>query len=304
MRYLIFLLALSLGISACTDEPITPAEPVIKFKFRFDQNQVRLNSLGQISTIPAGRAAQHPDFKKMGVHYIEFTPTQLTQVGQGDVLYRAPEVTTGGSLAIDQAQTINAPEDSIFLEIPLSQLNPGTYNYIRASVAYQEYEILFNVRGIPIIGDLLNQRGLLASFVGFNTYITSHTFGGNTIQVNGNRLQGFWGFATMLSAPYSAYNQVLSGQAPAGATTVVNPLASTSPIPAGSCLVTGAFDTPLVITGQETSDITVTLSFSINNSFEWTDSDNNGTFDLNANGTPRDFVVDMGLRGMMASFTR
>lgn len=62
------------------------------------------------------------------------------------------------------------------------------------------------------------------------------------------------------------------GQAPAGVTTVPNPIASTSPIPAGSCVVTGGkFSTPLVITGDEKNNVVVTLSLSINKSFEWTE---------------------------------
>ena len=86
------------------------------------------------------------------------------------------------------------------------------------------------------------------------------------------------------------------GQAPAGATTVVNPLFASSPIPAGSCLVTGAFETPLSITGNETEDVTVILSVSTNQSFEWTDPDGNGQYDPLDGDVP----VDMGLRGLKA----
>ena len=53
-----------------------------------------------------------------------------------------------------------------------------------------------------------------------------------------------------------------TGQAPAGATTVPNPIFASSPIPQGSCLVTGEFETPLVINGDETEDIVVVLSVS------------------------------------------
>ncbi|MFZ1305700.1 MAG: hypothetical protein WAR80_07650, partial [Ferruginibacter sp.] len=74
-----------------------------------------------------------------------------------------------------------------------------------------------------------------------------------------------------------------------------NPLFASSPIPAGSCLVTGQFATPLVVTGNETADINIIVSLSINKSFEWIDVDNNGTFDPN-NG---DAVIDMGIRGMI-----
>ena len=90
-------------------------------------------------------------------------------------------------------------------------------------------------------------------------------------------------------------NFVNTGQAPAGATTVPNPIFATSPIPAGSCLVTGQFATPLVVTGNETSDITIIVSLSTNKSFEWEEHTSSpGTFD-----PPNDFAVDMGIRGML-----
>jgi hypothetical protein len=106
--------------------------------------------------------------------------------------------------------------------------------------------------------------------------------------VNDDKLQGYWAF--------ESNGAMVKGQAPAGATTVVNPLFASSPIPAGSCLVTGAFDAPLVISGNETEDVTVILSVSTNNSFEWTDPDGNGQYDPIDGDVP----VDMGLRGMRA----
>jgi len=80
-----------------------------------------------------------------------------------------------------------------------------------------------------------------------------------------------------------------------------NPLFATSPIPAGSCLVTGQFvdnlmaNSPLVITGSETSDIVITVSLSTNKSFEWIDSTADGYFEPEAG----EAVVDMGIRGMI-----
>jgi hypothetical protein len=59
--------------------------------------------------------------------------------------------------------------------------------------------------------------------------------------------------------------------------------------------VTGAFAQPLVITGNETEDIVITLSLSSNQSFEWQDGNGNGIFEP---GLP-EAVVDMGLRGLI-----
>ena len=90
------------------------------------------------------------------------------------------------------------------------------------------------------------------------------------------------------------------GQAPQ--TTVVNPNSANSPIPAGSCLVTGEFVTtsnqtvgaPFVITGNETQDIIITVSLSTNKSFEWKELTFDGLFQPEIGET----VVDMGLRGL------
>jgi hypothetical protein len=106
--------------------------------------------------------------------------------------------------------------------------------------------------------------------------------------VNDDKLQGYWAFESQ--------GTMTRGQAPVGATTVVNPLFASSPIPAGSCLVTGAFEAPLVLNGDETEDVTVILSVSTNQSFEWTDPDGNGQYDPLDGDVP----VDMGLRGLRA----
>ncbi|HNM24466.1 MAG TPA: hypothetical protein PKL15_03510, partial [Saprospiraceae bacterium] len=118
-----------------------------------------------------------------------------------------------------------------------------------------------------------------------------------------DKKQGFWVFETALTAPYNAYDQLYSGQAPAGATTVVNPLGPANPVPPGSCVITGQFAQPLVVTGQETEDITVTLSFSINKSFEWVDANGNGQLDIYADqSAAAEQIVDMGLRGLVPSW--
>jgi hypothetical protein len=83
-------------------------------------------------------------------------------------------------------------------------------------------------------------------------------------------------------------------QAPTGANTVANPLAGTSAIAEGSCLVTGVFDTPFTIIGNETSDITIDFSYSINNSFEWLDVDKDNIYEPEAG----DQVIGMGLIGL------
>jgi hypothetical protein len=267
------------------------------FKFRFDSTQARLNNLGQAALIPAGRSAQHPLMNKMAAHYIELSPSMTTAVGNGKVLFHAPETNIGGSTAILHSQSILKGNGEEFFRIPLDSISPGTYNFLRVSVAYQNYDINYKYvfNGTP-----LYLTGTIASFVGYNTYINNYTIKNQTVSPSsavggsGNHLQGYWGFETTVFGNTT----VSDGQAPPGATTVPNPIWSSSPIPQGSCLVTGQFPNPLVISGNETSDIIITVSFSTNKSFEWKDQNSDGWFEPAAG----DSVVDMGLRGMIPSF--
>jgi hypothetical protein len=290
---LLAVFALSMG--ACSEEEVAPPAPApspdtipvsgprLLLKFRFDSTQVRLNSVGQPATVPPGRGAQSPLFNAMSAHYVEFAPTALTALGAGDVVYHAPETTLGGATAIDHDLGINVGNGGTFLDIPLSDLQPGTYSWLRVSLAYQNYDIRFWALGLPF-------TGTIGSFIGYNTYIGSHVVHDSTVTVNANKLQGYWAFEVQ-DPPFAT--PVTQGQAPG--TTVVNPLFATSPIPAGSCVVTGSFAEPITITGNETEDVVITVSLSTNKSFEWSETDGDGRFEPLDGETP----VDMGVRGMI-----
>ena len=283
MKKLILLSAIaSIVLFACKkDKSTTTATPPnLVFKFKFDSTQVRLNNLGQPATVPTGHAAQSPVFYGMSSHYIELTPSANTPVGGGKVIYNSPTTHAGGDTAIDFSKAIIKGNGETFFSIPISSVSAGTYQYLRVSLAYQNYDILFYYNGTKI-------TGRLASFIGYDNYVTQYKIKDSTVTVNASKKQGYWGFETIYG--------VTKGQAHAGATTVVNPISSTSPIPPGSCLVTGAFQTPLTITGNETADVVVTVSLSTNKSFEWKDSNGNGLYEPLTGDT----VVDMGIRGMI-----
>jgi hypothetical protein len=299
LRYLGAFAALVVGLSACTKSESDSAAN-LQFRLKFDVTQARLNNVGQPAPLPAGHAAQTPTFRQMSLHYIELAPNALTLLGQGAIVYKAPETTAGGDNAVDFDQAKKAGDNEIFTTISLRDVPPGTYEWVRASVTYQNYDVRFNIRNVSAVGDLLDQQGTVASFVGFNTYIKSVTPRTKVLQVNDDKRQGFWAFETNLSGAYAAYNNLSSGEAPAGSTTVVNPLFATSPIPAGSCVVTGKLVQPLVVTGDETEDVTVALSFSVNQSFEWVDTNGNGQLDFYADQSQTsERIVDMGLRGLI-----
>lgn len=302
-----FLLCLLGSFVACTssvsDETPNETSAKIRFQFKFDENQERLGNLGTPAVIPAENAAQTPDFRQLSVHVIDLTPNRFTPYGQGFLAYKGAETTAGGDNAVDFDKAIIADENEVFLELPLSDMEPGSYEFARVSVSFQKYDIKFNINDVPFVGDLEDQTATVASFLGFNNYVESMQVREKTLTVNDDKRQGFWAFETALAEPWSEYNELYSGSAPAGATTVVNPLAGDSDIPAGSCIVTGAFAQPLVITGAETEDILVTLSFSVNDSFEWKDPNGNGKLDFYADGSAEnEQIVDMGLRGLEADY--
>ena len=258
-------------------------QPQLIINLNFDATQQRLDNLGQPATIPNGNAAQTPNMRRMSANYIELAPTASTLLGQGEIIYEGAETLVGGDLAIDFQQSIFAGDDEVFLSVPLSQVAAGSYEWVRVSLAYQEGDIQVLTENVGEV------TGRLASFVGYNNFITDFDLNGSTITVNDDVLQGFWAF--------EALGFTSKGQAPEGATTVPNSLFATSPVPQGSCVVTGQFENAFTITGNETQDVTVTLSFSINNSFEWTEVNADGKYEPTAG----EQVVDMGLRGLIPS---
>lgn len=286
--------------TACTPStaytPPVATTPKLIFKFKFDSTQARLNNFGNPSTVPAGNAAQSPIFHYMSQHYIELAG-DLDAVGAGKVLHIGSQTTAGGTSAIDYCASVQAAENATFFSIPLDSITPGSYKWLRVSLAYQNYTISYKSTSIP--GGF--GTGTLASFIGFKTYIPGYQITGSSYQPSsgtggsGNHNQGYWGFKTTVSGSDYFFDGQSAG------TTVPNPLFVTSPIPSGSCLVTGQFvdnvmaNSPLIITGLETADIVITVSLSTNNSFEWTEVTADGYYQPDIGES----VVDMGIRGLI-----
>lgn len=283
----LLLLIFPIAMSSCKkdeNDPVPPDEtPKLIFKFVFDSIQVRLDNVGNPATLPANHGAQSPRFNKMSAHYIELAPSAFTLLGTGEVVYHNEETTAGGATAIDFSKSNPVGNGEVFYSIPISEVAPGTYEWLRVSLAYQNYDIDFCFN---LAGTNYDLTGTIASFIGYNTYVSSYKIKDSTVNMNANKLQGYWAFETQ-------YN-VSQGQAPPGATTVPNPLFNSSPIPQGSCVVTGEFENKLVITGNETQNVVVTVSLSTNKSFEWIENSTPGYFEPAAG----DQVVDMGIRGM------
>lgn len=281
---------------------MTGTGPHLIFKFKFDSTQVRLDNLGNPSTVPSGHGACSPILNQMASHYVELAQGDLTAFGAGKVLYHAPETTKGGTTAIDFVKSTVVKEGVVFYAIPITADLAGTYKWLRLSLSYQNYDIPYKANAIP--GNHIG-TGTVASFVGYNTYVERYKIKDNvhvpSASVGGpnvNHLQGYWGFGTYIPG-YGYYPA--DGQAPSGSTTVVNPNAANSPVPAGSCVVTGQFtdmsgnNQVLTITGTETQNIVITVSISTNKSFEWNEVNVDGYYQPEAGEAP----VDMGVRGMI-----
>ncbi len=270
------------------DTPTTTNDLV--FTFKFDSTQQRLNNIGQVANgIPAGRAAQSPIFNGMSVHYIELAKDEFTPLGSGVVLYKAAETTAGGASAIDFSKAVVAGDNQIFHKSGLINIPVGEYKYLRLSIAYQNLNIKYKFNSNIL-------TGTVAGFIGFNTYVSNLVLNNVNIPINANKLQGFWAFES------NGFTTV--GQAPAGATTVPNPIFATSPIPQGSCVVTAhfinnaGFVTPLKITGNENADVNVKVSLSTNKSVEWNEVTADGLLEPSLG----EHIADMGIRGMKPIF--
>jgi hypothetical protein len=298
MKYHILpIYILLLFTASCTKESSNVSTANIVFKFKFDPAQARLNNIGQPSVVLAGNGALSPVFNGMSAHYLELAPNALTALGKGAILYHADETTVGGTNAINFEKCTIVKDGATFISLPVKDIPAGEYEWLRLSLAYQNYDIQFNID--TVIGGIAIKNeftGTVASFIGFNSYIKSYTLKTDTILVNANRKQGYWGLESTGTIAGTPLTLKTSGQAPEGATTVVNPIFASSPIPTGSCVVTAAFKPGrLIITGKETRDIIVEVSLSTNKSFEWKEVINNGKWDP----LKGEKVVDMGIRGMI-----
>jgi len=288
MKLSIFFLSFYfvLIFSACNKKEEN--SPQLIFKYTFDENGARLDNLGQPASIPTGNAAQTPVMKEIGVHSIELIEYVATYPTLNTIIYQGDTKAFNGDSGIDFDQELIVKDGEVLVKIPIENITPGTYNYLRNSLGFQRADIEFYYND-SIYGDF-NLTAELASFVGYKTYLSSFDVGDQNIEVDDIVSQGFW--AIHIDEPISVTQQ---GNSPGLGTTVPNPLGADSPIAPGSCLVTGEFETPLIITGEETEDIIVEVQISINNSIEWTEVNVDGKFEPAVEN-----LVDMGTRGLKA----
>ncbi|HRB38678.1 MAG TPA: hypothetical protein PK134_07240 [Bacteroidia bacterium] len=187
MKNVLFILLAFVITTSCKKKD-DDNEAQLIFKFRFDSTQQRQDNFGNAATLPANHGALSPVFNSMSSHYIELAPTAFTQLGSGAVLYRNSETTQGGDNAIVFSESVLAGNNEEFFRVPFKNIAPGTYQYLRVSLAYQNYDITF---GANILGTVYpNLKGTVASFIGFNSFINSFKIKDSTVTLNANRKQG------------------------------------------------------------------------------------------------------------------
>ena len=305
---------LALVFVACTKTETTTTERYLLLKFKFNDTIPRLNSLGNLDTLPNGHWAVSPSFNGISSHFVELSPSDSTPLGKGAVLFLGA---ISGDSAIDFSKSIITKDGETFLQVPLSSIPAGTYKWLRVSLSYQNYDVPYKLdTTFGNISFYSVYNGTIASFIGFKTHFNNDGYLIKHLKVtdvaNQTKTQGYWGFETTVGSGGFTFPAITkTGQAPANATTVVNPLFASSPVPQGSCVVTARFNqiknnklgyvgydstvvSNLVITGKETQSITVECNLSTNKSFEWRD-DNGDHFWQPLKGEQ---VIDMGMRGM------
>lgn len=279
------LLFLMLGICcvSCEKDDDVAAEPMLIVRFKFDANQSRLNNQGKISDLIGGHAAQTPELHSISAHYLEFLQNSETKIGEGALLYHGNETKVGGNNAIDFNQAKIVGEGETFAAIPLRLIAKGDYEWVRLALAYQNSSIKVRHAGQDF-------TGTFSGFTGFDTYISSFDIDNAIFNINANRSQGYWAF----KLDDNAYST--EGKTPENTITRPNPIAKSAAADSG--MMSGRFLNKLHITGNETQHIIVTLSLSVNNSFEWQEVVKDGKYEP-ARG---ENVIDMGLRGLKATF--
>jgi hypothetical protein len=271
----------------------TPAAKQLVFRLKFDSTQIRLNDQGLASAPSAGTGAQSPSLTGMGLDYIELMPNANTPPGAGVLLYKTKETTCGGNKAGNFCKGVVVGENEVLFSVDLNLIPPGSYPWIRVSIAYQELKIM--ARSVSAG----NQKACLAGFSSELTYLSKTKVDNAvltpTLNGVGNKNRGYWLF----------YQQIfnlsyrLEGNSPH--TTVVNPNTQ-APNTNTLSFVYGEFvnssnsnPQALSISGNELSNIEVILSISTNKSFEWTELTQDGLFQPEIGES----VLDFGCRGLI-----
>ncbi len=261
--------------------------PCLNLCYWFEHDGARLGSTGAASEISAGFAGQPPSSITIYPRYYELGPNANTALGSGQVLYEA--ATHNGQPVTGTGATIlnnltGATHEEIAFSYSLASIPANTYQYLRVGVAY--YEARVNLRHNTGLKNL-DMSGVIGAFTGTRVQATDISLNGTSVALNTNVAQGFWVYKG---------DSLAKVDGTANTVTAVNPIASTSAVPAGSDVITGAFTQPLVVSTHN-ADVTIIVLLSTNRSFEWVESTTDGYWQGSVGETVQDFAF-RGLRTM------
>jgi len=273
--YIIVFLFFVFLIIACVKENDQQGMPLpklsqLKMILKFDSTQVRLDNYGNIAIIPTGHEAQSPLSYSVSIKQIE-----LLRDSSAD--YYAGANYFYNSSATQQL----AHEGIAFDEYISSHDAPGTFKWIRVYFGLQNFRIRCKVNGNVVEGSLLS---FLKPVNNENEYLINDS----TIINDSTMNKGQW-FLEL----DGGISPILAGQVqPESAISQPNSLHYSWPAPSDLYVVTCPIN-PILSIGRPYYD-TVTLSISINKSFEWVEHSDPDYFEP-LNG---DTIVDFGIRGV------
>jgi hypothetical protein len=300
MKKFLWIPLLALIFTSCEKGTI---DRQLIFKFKFDPTMVRLDDSGIVSPVnlpfpnPQLFAAQDARINFAAANYLELLPNDTTKFMDGLVLYKAPFKQMGLDSGIDISSLKQVAPGEVFYSMSLKDVKPGTYEWMRVGVAYQNFDVNFRVDNYNGINFSGIQNGTVMSFLGYNNYIENLTTKLQPQVINSFKRQGFSSFEANFAPGGVTMYPYIYNQFPVDSnTTIVNHLHNKVPMNKKFGIMTAAIvPGKLNITGSETQNIVIEINLSTNKSFVWKDLNGNKVWDA-ISGEP---VVDCGFRGMI-----
>ncbi len=278
-------------------------DPQIQVFWQQDPFQERLDNEGRVSPVSSSNLSLSPKLNSIAVEHIELLPSEPTRLFSGATLYSVNNKQTINDTTVSSDRLIFTPSDKPLSTSFLKPLQGKTFEWVCVWLAYQNFDVRFNLNNVPNIGTLTDESSTFSTFLAAKTFISRHKVITKEDIVNDFRLKGYWVFETNLRAAFAAYNGVYRGQLSPTTVTAVNPLSASVTTPRYSSVFIARLDKPITITGDEKKDINITLTFSTNQAFEWRDNNRNGRWDIDAQNIHNEPIINFGLRGMKAVVT-
>ncbi|MCX6208781.1 MAG: hypothetical protein NTZ59_04600 [Bacteroidetes bacterium] len=329
MNRLACIALLALVFASCTKGT---NERYLILKIKFDPTEERLDDSGLVVTnFPSGVGKLTPKYNSIAAQYIELSSDSTTPYGAGTPLFplfkSISHTDTSGHIAVDYGSLEMVGDGEAVLSIPLSSVKPGTYQFLRFSIAAQNFDIPYKLdttisnfiyNGINYPGGYFSglYNATIATFSSDSTYFKD----GYSIKyyLNNNvkdaiKRQGYWGFETNIGTNSIYYPAAVTTATQQEASSV-NVLYRKSPTPSSFSVFTAAVNgikyskngmtpptiapMPLTITGTETESIVIECALFTKNSFEWNDNFSGDNQWNNPFPFPKESIIDMGIRGM------